>query len=178
MDRDNPYEAAFESYLQQQRLAYVGVDESRRAALDETLKILDFLVFTPSARLCIDIKGRRFPGGPPDHPRRVWESWSFREDVDGLDRWARLAGEDYRGLLVFAYLLHPDIPLPDDTPDLHLFRSRRYLFRAVDVEDYRQHMRIRSPRWGTVSVPTAIFRTLVRPFRDFAQPKVPQEVPF
>jgi hypothetical protein len=29
MDRDNPYEAAFESYLQHHRLAYVAVDESR-----------------------------------------------------------------------------------------------------------------------------------------------------
>jgi hypothetical protein len=98
------------------------------------------LVFGHSSRLCIDVKGRRFPGGSPDHPRRVWECWSFREDVDGLDRWARLAGEDYRGLLVFAYLLHPSVVFPASTPDLFEFRDDRYLFRAVDVEDYRQYM--------------------------------------
>lgn len=172
MDRDNPYEAAFESYLQHHRLAYVAVDESRRAALDDPLKNIDFLVFGHSSRLCIDVKGRRFPGGSPDHPRRVWECWSFREDVDGLDRWARLAGEDYRGLLVFAYLLHPSVVFPASTPDLFEFRDDRYLFRAVDVEDYRQYMTTRSPRWGTVSLPTTPYRRLVRPFSDYTRSQI------
>jgi hypothetical protein len=178
MDRDNHYEAAFESYLQRHRLAYVAVDESRRASLNDPLKNIDFLVFGTSMRLCIDVKGRRFPGGPPDHPRRVWECWAFREDVDGLDRWARMAGEDNRGLLLFAYLIHPSIELPDGTVDLHLFRGSRYLFRAVDVEEYRLHMKTRSPRWGTVSLPTRAYRSLVRPFRDFSRWPALVEAPF
>ena len=44
---------------------------------------------------------------------------------------ADLAGADYRGLLVFAYLLHPSIELAADTPDLFAFRGKRYLFRAI-----------------------------------------------
>jgi hypothetical protein len=51
---------------------------------------------------------------------------------------------------------------------LFLWHNRTYLFRAVAVDDYRRHMRVRSPRWGTVSLPTAAFRAMVRPFRDFA----------
>ena len=39
---------------------------------------------------------------------------------------------------------------------------------AVTVGAYRRYMRVRSPRWGTVSLPTAAFRAVVRPFRDFA----------
>ena len=65
MDRSNHYEAAFEAYLQWHRLCYVAVDETRRAMLGETrVKSLDFIVYGPhGARLLVDVKGRRFPGG-------------------------------------------------------------------------------------------------------------------
>ena len=180
MDRSNHYEVAFESYLQQQRLGYVAVDETRRALLgDAPVKSLDFLVFgRDGARLVIDVKGRRFPAGTHKKPRRVWECWSFRDDVDGLERWSSMAGPTFRGLLVFAYHLHPSVSLSDDTPDLHVCRGRRYLFRAVDVEDYRQHMRVRSPRWGTVTLPLMSFRSVVRPLRDFTLTRLVEEVPF
>jgi hypothetical protein len=179
MDRDNHYEVAFESYLQAQRLCYVAVDETRRALLgDGPVKSLDFVVFgRGGARLVIDVKGRRFPGGRPKNPRRVWECWSFREDVDGLGRWAEMAGADYRGLLVFAYQLHPTVELSAATPDLFLCRGRRYLFRAVAVEDYREHMRWRSSSWDTVTLPKAAYRSLVRPFSEFAQLQPLQQVP-
>jgi len=180
MDRSNHYELAFESYLQHQRLCYVAVDETRRALIeDATVKSIDFLVFSPDgARLVIDIKGRRFPAGPPHRPRRVWECWSFREDVTGLDRWAEMAGPGYRGLLVFAYLLAPSVEMVPGTPDLHVYRDGRYLFRAVDVVEYREHMRGRSPSWDTVTLPRASFRALVRPFRAFARGAGGAGVPF
>src|SRR5262245_4692018 len=135
MDRTNHYEVAFEAYLQANGLCYVAVDETRRALLEDVpVKSLDFLVFgRGGARLVIDVKGRRFPAGPPKRPRHVWECWSFRDDIDGLDRWATLAGADYRGLLVFAYLLHSSVKLLETTPDLHVHRGKRYLFRAVDI---------------------------------------------
>lgn len=171
MDRSNHYEVAFEAYLSRHGLCYIAVDETRRALWSgEPVKSLDFLVFGPSgARLVVDIKGRRFPGGTPKKPRRVWESWSAREDVDGLVRWAYLAGEGWRGLLVFAYELHPSIELPPTTPDLWTSRGKRYLFRAVDIDEYKVYMRVRSPRWGTVSLPRDLFRSLVRPLSDFTK---------
>ena len=39
--------------------------------------------------------------------------------------------------------------------------------RAVPVEEYRRQMKVRSPKWGTVMLPSAAFQDLVRPFRDF-----------
>src|SRR5947209_4905343 len=104
MKRSNQYEAAFEAYLQFHRLCYVAVDETRRAMLgDSTVKSLDFIVFGDhGARLLVDVKGRRFPMGPAERPRRVWECWSTRDDVEGLERWAALSGPDYQGLLVYA----------------------------------------------------------------------------
>src|SRR5262249_32439929 len=129
------------------------------------------------ARLVVDVKGRRFPGWRPKTPRRMWQSWSFRDDVDGLERWADLAGPGYRGLLVFSYQLHSKVEMDERTPDLHCFRGRRYLFRSVEVGDYRRHMRVRSPRWGTGCLPLSGFLALVRPRSDFVLTPAGQELP-
>jgi hypothetical protein len=174
MDRSNHYEAAFEAYLQWHGLCYVAVDETRRASLgDVRVKSLDFLVFSPDARLLVDVKGRRFPGGKPPRQRRVWENWSSRDDLDGLRHWEQLSGPGYQGLLVFTYLLDPTVALSDDVEDLWTWRGRRYLLRAVAADDYRRHMRRRSPKWGTVCLPGAVFRELVRPFHAFTHPSRP-----
>ena len=181
MDRGNHYEAAFEAYLQWHRLCYVAVDETRRAMLGETpIKSLDFIVFGgDGARLVVDVKGRRFPLGKPEKPRRVWECWSTRDDIEGLERWAALSGPDYKGLLVFAYHVLPGVALPDDVEDLWTWRGRRYLMRAVPSADYRRFMRVRSPKWDTVTLPHAVFRSLVRPLYHFTHgaPVAAEEYP-
>jgi hypothetical protein len=168
MDRSNHYEAAFEAYLQWHRLCYVAVDETRRSMLgEERIKNLDFIVYGErGARLLVDVKGRRFPSGLK-HPRRVWECWSTQDDIDGLERWETLFGPGYQGLLVFAYQVLPDVELSGDADDLWTWRGRRYLLRAILASDYRQHMRIRSPRWATVHLPGAAYRALVRPLHYF-----------
>jgi hypothetical protein len=169
MDRSNHYEAAFEGYLQAQRYCYVAVDETRRATLGTmSVKNLDFIVHGQgNHRLLIDVKGRRFPAGTEERPRHVWECWSTRDDIQGLAQWETLFGPGYQGLLVFVYHVLPCVNLPDDVDDLWTFRGRRYLARAVLGEDYRSHMRTRSPRWGTVTLARASYRDLVQPFRAF-----------
>jgi hypothetical protein len=59
--------------------------------------------------------------------------------------------------------------LPDDVDDLFRFRGRRYLFRAVEVSEYRAHMRVRSPRWDTVDLPCDAFRRIVQPLSYFTR---------
>jgi hypothetical protein len=169
MDRTNHYERAFEAYLHWHGLGYIAVDETRRAVLgDKPVKSLDFVVFGDNGnRLVVDVKGRRFPGGKPDKPRRVWECWSKPDDVDGLLRWAELSGPGYQGVFVFAYHLLPAVQVPDDTADLWTWRGNRYLLRAVAANDYQKFMRVRSPRWGTVWLPAERFRELVKPFHHF-----------
>jgi hypothetical protein len=172
MDRGNHYEAAFEAYLQEQRLCYMAVNERRRSVYrQQPIKNLDFVVYSDSdARLLIDVKGRRFPMAGS---RKVWESWATQEDVDGLLGWLERFGPGYEALLLFMYHLVPPVEMAADTPDLWEWRGRNYLLRAVRVEDYREHMRVRSPKWRTVSLPGTAFRELVRPFRhflDLAQP--------
>jgi hypothetical protein len=169
MDRSNPYESAFEAYLKANGLCYVGVDETRRACLGDTLvKNLDFIVLgVTGARLLVDVKGRQFPGGPAERPRYTWESWSTQEDIDGLGSWTRLFGLDYIALFVFMYRVMPTVTLDAATPDVWRFRDEQYLLRAVSLEEYVQHMRVRSPKWGTVDLPGGMFRTLARPFRYY-----------
>ena len=49
---------------------------------------------------------------------------------------------------------------------------------AVPVEAYRRSMC--SPKWGTVFLPGAVFRTLAQPFQAFTRPLQPagEECPF
>ncbi len=169
MNRDNHYEAAFDAYLRMRGVTVVAVDESRRTFLDaESVKSPDFLVVGPrDARLVVDVKGRRFPGGSEEHPRKIWHNWCEREDVDALDRWAERFGPGFQGALAFVYHILPFVQLPTDTPDLFAFRDRTYLMRGVSVADYRLTMKTRSPRWRTVHLSTAAFRNVVKPFSWF-----------
>jgi hypothetical protein len=61
--------------------------------------------------------------------------------------------------------------LPETTPDLWEYRGRRYLLRAVLADDYRQQMRVRSPKWDTVHLPRAVYRDLAMPFSRLARPQ-------
>src|SRR5271170_3970271 len=131
MDRSNPYEAAFEAFLREQGLCYVAVDEARRSVLgDVPVKNLDFIVLgATGARLLVDVKGRQFPGGPPEKPRYVWESWATEDDIHGLTQWQTLFGPEYVPLFVFMYRLLPTVTLPADTPDLWQGKNGTYLLR-------------------------------------------------
>src|SRR5262245_23115015 len=173
MDRDNHYETAFEAYLRDRRLGYVAVDESRRTSLsDEPVKSIDFIVYGPNgSKLLTDIKGRKFPGLSKGKPRRVWQNWVERDDVEGLERWQASFGPEYQALLVFAYYILPEVELRRGTSDVWVWRGRRYLMRAVPVADYRRHMKMRSPKWRTVDLPMSAFREIVRPLRVFTHPQ-------
>lgn len=172
MKRDNHYEAAFEAFLRSRGVGFIAVDEAKRTMLgDGDVKSLDFIIVGPQdAKLVVDVKGRKFPGGSAEKPSMTWQNWSTLEDVEGLERWAAALGADFRGVLAFAYEIRPPFVLPNDTPDLFAFRDRTFLMRAVEVGDYKQQMRRRSPKWGTVGLPVAAFRKLVRPFSAFLSP--------
>ncbi len=140
MDRSNPYEAAFESYLQLQGLCTVAVDESRRTHLGTTsVKNLDFIVLSQMGlRLLVDVKGRQFPGGPTGKQRYVWENWCTQEDLSGMASWTRLFGPGSVGLLVFLYRIGNNVTVPADTPDLWHWREQR-------VSIASGHRRVLSP---------------------------------
>lgn len=170
MDRRNPYEAAFETYLRRRRIGYIAVDETRRSELDEEpVKSLDFVVMAPGRRLLVDVKGRRFPGGTADQPRKVWETWATREDVAGLHRWAAGLAPAAEGVFAFVYHIQPGYRV-EDAADQIEHRGESYLVRAVSLDDYRRMMRPRSEKWDTVHLSRDDFRDVVRPFSEFLTP--------
>ena len=160
-NRDNHYEAAFESYLRGRAVPYVAVDESRRSLMaEQSLKSLDFIVSSPGGRTwLVDVKGRRFPSG---EQKQYWKNWSTRDDLDSLAVWEQLFGQSFEGLFVFAYnVVGNRAPLPAE--ELFEFRGGLYGFVAIRRRDYAAHARPISPAWDTVAMPTEQFRRLAGP---------------
>lgn len=159
------YEAAFEDFLRSRGIAYIPVDERRKAIFSGArVKSFDFLVYRkPGETWLVDVKGRKFPYDTPSN-KRYWENWLTHEDLDGLKQWQGTFGDGFVAMIVFAYhLLDPEDRQP--APEIHPFRGRYYAFLAVPADIYAKHARERSAKWQTVTVPAAKFRELARPIQ-------------
>jgi hypothetical protein len=193
--RDNHYDVAFEAYLRSRRIPYVAVDESRRspggrwphpaapsaswtsAAVGKTpvaaeapvaaatLKSVDFIVSPhgTSHSFLVDVKGRRFPSGKR---KQYWRNWTTGDELESLARWETLFGGQFAGLLVFAYWVVDDVaPVPPERLFAH--HERLYGFIGIRLDHYLTFGRIISPKWNTLSVPSATFRSLARPVEEW-----------
>jgi hypothetical protein len=176
-NRHNHYEAAFESYLQDRRLAYVAIDEAKRTRLaGESIKSLDFIVHSSSnTSWLVDVKGRRFPASG-EH-KQYWKNWSTREDLRAMAAWEALFGAGYHGLFVFTYAIAGDrSPLP--ARQLFAFRDRWYAFLGVRLGDYACCARPISAAWQTLALPSQLFRQVARPLDEmFAIPESVEKAP-
>lgn len=160
------YEAAFEDYLQTRGIPYVAVDEAKRAAFrDAKLKSFDFIVYSArGANWLVDIKGRRY-ATRKNATKPAWVNWATQQDLEALQQWEEVFGDGFRALLVFAYHIQTDATPPAEL--IHPFRDSSYVFAGVPVADYALHARVRSPKWGTVNLPTKVFAEFVRPIEDW-----------
>jgi len=148
---------------------------------EHALKSFDFVLYG-DPNLLVEIKGRKVarprtrppaavgtqralyaPSATAQPERRArLENWATREDVESLSAWETLFGDGFEAVFVFLYWC-------DTLPPAALFeevfehRDRWYALRAVRVRDYRAHMKVRSPRWGTVHLPPARFDEFARP---------------
>lgn len=173
----NHYETAFEAFLRDRHVPFLGVEERLRNRFDDgsTLKSLDFIVSPPGDRSwLVDVKGRKFPGGSGQSRGGYWKHWSTRDDLIGLRHWERLFGRRFSGLFIFAYLICGNrSPLPPDR--LFEFKNRTYGFVGISVDDYLSEARLLSPRWRTYALPVRRFRALARPAEDFfISPNLPR----
>jgi hypothetical protein len=155
---ENHYERAFENWLIDNRIEYESVDEHKRTTFGQSdLKSFDFLLYPPNRPTIIaEVKGRRFKGTSLAKLAGL-ECWVTIEDIEGLTRWRRVFGEDHQAILVFAYKIE-NIDVDFDGRDYFDFDSNKYLFFCVELEDYRRHMKRRSPKWQTVTLPADKFR--------------------
>lgn len=158
-DRTVHYEAAFEAYLRHRGIPYVAVDEAKKALFaNAKLKSFDFVVYNKSGNnLLVDVKGRSCRSGVS---KRSFETWTPQRDVEDLMQWEQVFGEGFKAVLTFIYWI--DAPLTPE-PGMFEFRDKWYLLLGVDLGEYRNHMRRRSPKWETVALPAEDFRQLARP---------------
>jgi hypothetical protein len=189
--RRHHYEQAFEAFLRSRRVPYVAVDEAKKALVPEgtpmlvrtggtepggnsggeaALKSFDFVIYGRGSNLLVEVKGRRIgrrtlagagKSGAPGRSRL--ESWVTLDDVASLEAWGRLFGPEFAAAFVFIYWCEEQ---PPDALFEEIFehRGRWYALRAVTLAEYVRVMKVRSLRWRTVHVPSAVFDKVSRPF--------------
>ncbi|HEX8341591.1 MAG TPA: HYExAFE family protein [Tepidisphaeraceae bacterium] len=164
-DRSIHYEAAFEGFLRDRGVPYVAVDEAKRALFSTAkLKSFDFVVYSKTGpNLLVDVKGRQ-ARQKATASRRNFETWTTERDVDDLLQWQQVFGDGFTAVLAFVYWVDPPL-LPE--PGVWAFRDRWYTLMGVELKEYRDHMRRRSAKWGTVSLPAEDFRQLARPLEQW-----------
>jgi hypothetical protein len=162
------YEQAFEHYLRANGIPYVAVDEAKRA-LQRTagggapsgLKSFDFVVYSEGGpNLLIDVKGRKHSGRTGQN----LQNWVTRDDVKCLQKWAGIFGSGFDP--AFAFLFWCDTQPPDALfLELFVYNERWYAVLATRLSLYVEHMRDRSAKWDTVSVPAEAFREMAVPLK-------------
>jgi len=154
----NHYEKAFESWLKDNGIQYLAIDQQKRAAFSRSkIKSFDFLFYTQDSKAYIaEIKGRRFTskaftafGSLPN--------WVTVEDVRGIENWVEIFGKKYQGLFIFVYNLE-NIDVDADGREIFECRDKRYVFIAVTLEDYKKGQTVRSKKWKTVHLSAEYFK--------------------
>lgn len=170
--RRHHYESAFEGYLRSRRIPYIAVDEARKTLLPrpipeltiesrraadapEALKSFDFVVYTETGNLLVDVKGRHAARPQRGRVPRL-ESWVTEDDVTSLARWEPLFGPDFRAAFAFLYC-HDEQPPDGELDEIFEDHGRWYALRIVELRDYTRHMKQRSPRWRTLHLAPADF---------------------
>jgi len=154
----NQYERAFESWLIDNHIQYIAVDEHKRAVFTRCkIKTFDFLLYPRNGQVIIaEVKGRKFKG--TSFAKLVGlECWVTTDDVDGLTWWQEVFGPDHQAIFIFAYEVE-NIDVDLDGRDVYDFSQNRYIFFCITLDDYRKFMKRRSPKWRTVTLPADEFR--------------------
>jgi hypothetical protein len=163
---DPGYENALKSWLREQNISFLTVDEHKRRTFG-TANVKSFdLVICPDAEAPViaEIKGRKFRGTTLMGKKGL-DSWVTAADIEGLSRWTCLFGDNLLALIIFAYRLENY----DVDPDGHViypYENNRYVFFAVTLSDYRENMKIRSPKWQTHCLSACNFRKIARPLEQ------------
>ena len=162
----NEYEQAFETWLIDNRIQYIAVDQRKRRIFARSkIKSFDFLLYRQNSTPVIaEIKGRKFRGSSLAGHTGL-ESWVTLDDVRGLIRWEQIFDSSSEAVFIFVYKFEK-IDVEPDGREIYEFGEDKYVFYAVLLDDYRDFMTVRSPKWQTVTIPAAKFREFAIPIRQ------------
>jgi len=154
----NHYERAFGNWLIDNGVKYIAVDEQKRAAFGRSdIKSFDYLLYPVSGEIIVaEVKGRLFKG-TSFAKLTGFECWVTTDDVDGLTQWQEVFGPSHIAAFVFSYRIK-NIDVDFDGREVYDFDGGRYIFFCVKLQDYRRYMKVRSPKWQTVTLPADKFR--------------------
>ena len=168
-DQANLYEQAFACYLTENKLPFVWIDQSKRPEFRSgPVKNFDFLVNPESdGPILIELKGRTFKGTSLAG-LKGFDGWATFEDVQSLSHWRQLFRKDTpaaTAFFVFAFRF-ANIDIETDGWGAYDYSSERFLFLAIPLDKYAEAMKIRSPKWQTVTLPAEDFRQSVMPIEE------------
>ncbi|MHC5060479.1 MAG: HYExAFE family protein [Planctomycetota bacterium] len=164
--RRTNYERVLESWLIENRVQYLPVDQQKRKVFARSrIKSFDFLLYPAcSAPVIAEVKGRKFKGKSLAALARL-ECWVTMEDIRGLIRWEQVFADGFEAVFIFAYEFE-NIDVETDGREVYDYQNKRYMFFGVRIEDYRKFMKVRSPKWQTVTLPAEKFRKFAIPARE------------
>jgi len=180
----NHYEQAFNSWLVDNAVNYVYVDQHRRQSFSSNrVKTFDYLIYPARSALSgqlsgpiviAELKGKIFRSSTLAGFRSM-ECWVSLEDIRGMLKWRQvIAASTCSGVasavFVFAYKLEC-IDIENDGCEIYDFDGSRYVFFCVDLSDYADNMKLRSRRWQTVNLSAENFRQKAFPIRQLLAPE-------
>ncbi len=157
----NHYERAFENWLIDNHIKYIKIDEHKKAVFGRSkIKSFDFLLYPRERSIIIaEVKGRRFKGTTLAKLTGL-ECWATTDDINGLAKWQEIFGQGHQAIFVFVYKTE-NIDVDYDGKESYNYDDGRYIFFCIKLDDYRKFMKVRSPKWQTVTLPAERFRQCV-----------------
>jgi len=154
----NHYEKAFGNWLIDSGIKYIEVDEQKRKAFGRSkVKSFDYLLYPPGEAIILaEVKGRAFKG-TSFAKLSGFECWVTADDIEGLTQWQDFFGGTHSAAFVFAYRIEK-VDVDFDGRDVFEFNGNKYIFFCIKLDDYVKDMKLRSPKWKTVTLPAAGFR--------------------
>lgn len=154
----NHYERAFESWLIDNGIKYIAIDEHKKGVFGRSkIKSFDYLLYKKDGRaVTAEVKGRKFKGTSFEKLTGL-ECWVTIEDIEGLNGWQRVFGANSTAVFVFVYEAEK-IDVDFDGMYAYEFDSNRYVFFCIRLADYVRAMKQRSARWQTVTLAAEDFR--------------------
>lgn len=155
------YEKAFESWLNENRVQFVSVNQKKRKTFSRNkIKSFDYILYRRSGGPVIaEVKGRKFEGTSLESMAGL-QCWVTQEDMRGLGEWEKVFaadGDNISGVFVFAYEF-TNIDVETDGREVYDFDGRQYMFLSVGLDDYRRYMKKRSGKWKTLFIGAGHFR--------------------
>lgn len=156
------YEVMFESFLRENEILYIAVDEARRPLVDNhPVKNFDFIVSSFNGKFLVDVKGKKFSA-------RVWDNWVHEDDLTGLRIWGNHFNA-FVPLLVIPYLVgkKEEIEILREYADIRKHQGQTYAITAVTLADFYSNAKLRAAKWKAIYVTKDKFMKICKPVSHF-----------